>query len=331
MKNLTYVGIGTGSATTLILVILFINTPNSVEDENDIQKIYEYSLNLVNEDRKNHGFTELALGDNGAAQIRADDMLKNKYFSHWSSEKTKPYVAYSKTGGKGLVIENIAQTEWRCTGNCMLGLSDMLGEITLHEKNMVYDDAHVNWSHRDTILDPYVTKVNFGISYNDEYLYFVQHFERNLIEWDNISLETDGTLLLSGSMSPKFTLDKIFIYKDPEPIRLTSDELNSEKPYSNPYYDSGMLAGIIVHESESQRYNECEDGKLVIETEFDKNLCISYKTYSNKSLEENEIDISIDVSDWLNQNGVHTMYVQIYDINNDRMVEATSLTLEYLN
>jgi len=76
-------------------------------------------------------------------------------------------------------------------------------------------------------------------------------------------------------------------------------------------------------------YEECKVGKIIINDEFGNANCIDYVIFDNNNVNSNEIDISIDVSKWLESNGVHTMYVVLNNANNER-VDATSITLEYL-
>ena len=76
-------------------------------------------------------------------------------------------------------------------------------------------------------------------------------------------------------------------------------------------------------------YEECEIGKIIINDEFGNTNCIDYVIFDNNSVHSNEIDVSIDVSEWLESNDVHTLYVVLNNENNER-VDSTSITLEYL-
>ena len=356
VSNLAILGISTGGAVLAIVsVLLFVNsgmvTGNesvTLKEENhvkeketpELQDIYNHALDLVNKDRLDHGLSVLSLGDNMAAQHHADDLLKNKYFSHWNSEGLKPYVEYTKADGRGSVAENIASTELYCAkeeNSCMPDSFDVLEEVAIHEYAMIHNDTHADNRHRDTILDPFNTHVNFGIAYDDERLYFVQHFERNLVDWDNFSLQDNDTLLLAGNItSSEFLLNEIFIYEDPASASLSTEQLNNDIPYNYGHYDMGDLVGVILSPPPSNKmYAECDDGALKI-TEIDGKACIHYEVYEENTNLQNNLDITVDVSKWLNQDRdndyIHTIYITLMNKQDkDIITEATSVTLEYLN
>jgi len=257
-------------------------------------------------------------------------MLEVDYFSHWNSDGVKPYVTYTLFGGRGYVAENISHTFSQCpTSNCIPSVVDPLKNIQSLHYMMMYDDALSNWGHRDTIIAPYSTHVNFGIAYDDENFYFAQHFETNIIEWDKIKL-ANAELEMVGKLPDGFSMMQIEIYADENPKTLTGKTLNEESPYNQNYYDRGELVGMFLKSPPANSsYEECQVGKTNIYDEFGNTSCIDYAIFDNISGHSNKIDISVDVSKWLESNGVHTLYVVLNNANNDR-VDATSITLEYL-
>ncbi|MDE2589252.1 MAG: diguanylate cyclase, partial [Patescibacteria group bacterium] len=89
------------------------NLPPTKED------LYQYALAIVNKDRADHGLRSLSLSHISSAQNHADDMLNAEYFSHWNTDGVKPYVTYTKLGGRGDVNENISVTSSYCpSSNC---------------------------------------------------------------------------------------------------------------------------------------------------------------------------------------------------------------------
>ncbi|HMK33169.1 MAG TPA: CAP domain-containing protein [Nitrosopumilaceae archaeon] len=290
------------------------------------EELYQYALQLINEDRKSHGVAPVVLSDTTSAQNHADDMLNAKYFSHWNTNGVKPYVTYTKVGGKGDVAENISYVEAHClSGNCYFNSFDPFKQINGSEYRMMYDDAKSNWGHRDNIINPNHTHVNLGVSYDNERFYFVEHFENNIVNWDTIQMI--GTQLhLVGEMSSDYSLEQINVFSDPTPKILVAQDLDSQLPYNAGYYDQGKLVGMIVPKlGVGYYYPECDKGKITISSSNGQQ-CIEYTTFENTS--SSGIDISVDVSKWMGS-GLHTIYVYLKKPNSEQ-VGATSLTLEYL-
>jgi len=91
----------------------------------DLPSLYAYALKIVNDDRKANGLGPVALSNIQSAQNHANDQLALKYFSHWNSDGVKPYVVYTKLGGRGNVAENNYYTYSYCpTSNCLENIYD---------------------------------------------------------------------------------------------------------------------------------------------------------------------------------------------------------------
>ena len=335
---------------SIVVLILGIFLLTSQDDENsqlvvsnssmqtqDIQNLpksheefVQFALNLVNDDRKKHGVLPVSLGNNSAAQNHANDMLQTKYFSHWNSDGVKPYVTYTFFGGRGGVAENIATTFSTCpTFNCIPTVFDPYNEIETLQYGMMYDDAASNWGHRDVIIDPNNTQVNFGIAFDNENFYFVQHFETNIIEWTKIELVITE-LKMVGKLPDEFSIAQIGIFSDANPKPLSGKTLNEESPYNQNFYDQGKLVGMILEPPQTNSYyEECDVQKISFTDELGNMECIYYEIYNNHSNLSNYIDIFVDVSYWLELDGVHTLNVVLSNEQNESVV-ATSITLEYL-
>ena len=279
-----------------------------------------------------HGVKPVKLGGIGSAQAHADDMLQNKYYSHWYSDNVKPYVVYTKMGGRGSVGENIAKTTSTCpTGFCLPNVYDPKKEIAGHQYRMMYDDAESDWGHRDNILDPHHITVNFGIAYDNEHFYFVQHFETYLLRINNVSMSSDSVFGIDAEIPPEYSVSNISIYEDPKSKQLSATVLNNQAPYNIGYYDQGELVGLLVPILPPNRYyEECSPG-MIKSTDEEGNLsCISYESYTNFSQSPNRINIKTDVSKWLEREGLHTIYLVLENKDTGEKVAATSITLEYL-
>lgn len=296
----------------------------------DLPSLYAYALKIVNDDRKANGLGPVALSNIGSAQNHANDQLALKYFSHWNSDGVKPYVVYTKLGGRGNVAENDYYTYSYCpTSNCLENTYDPYVEIKRGEDSMINNDAASNWGHKKNILDPNHTHVNFGIAYTNDRFYFIENFENNLVNWQTIKL-TGGTLMLSGTILPGYTMDSIDVFSDPSPKALTENDLDNSPPYNAGYYDQGTDVGMIVpRPMGNSYYPECSPGKITASFSDGKSDCLDYTMYVNNSISPNGINTVIDVSKWLDTGGLHTIYLNLKDPSGN-VAPATSWTLEYL-
>jgi len=205
-------------------------------------ELVAYALELINNDRADYGLPPVELGDNIAAQEHAEEMLQNKYLSHWNLAGLKPHMRYTLYGGEGSVAENAAYMGF-FYDEPHAATVDPKTAIAQLEYDMMYDDAASNWGHRDTILNRWHNKVNIGISYDENNLALVQDFENNYIIWDEPPRYEDGLFTLEG----RTTLGKvvsIVLYYDPPPQPLTKTQLINP-PYDGSY-SLGEEAGYIL-------------------------------------------------------------------------------------
>ena len=295
------------------------------------QELYQYALERVNEDRKKHGVLPVNLGTSTSAQNHADDQLQNSYFSHWNSKGVKPYVTYTQLGGTASVGENNAFTSTTCpTSNCISNVWNPYEQIKSHQYGMMYDDAHSNWGHRDNIIDPHHTLVNFGISWNENEFYFVQQFETEIIQWNNLEIVNDRILNLNGKIPSNYKLSSISIFEDSSSKQVSGTSLNNEFPYNAGYYDQGRFVGMLVEPPQTGYfYEECSNGKLST-SGTGGTQCVNYIIYDEIGTQINQLNIRADVSQWLSENNLHTIYVTLEDTTTEESVQVTSLTLEYL-
>lgn len=298
------------------------NTPPSKEE------LYQYALKIINQDRITHGVKPVSLDNLSSAQNHADDMLNAGYFSHWNTDGVKPYVTYTKLGGRGSVDENISITEAYCpSSNCNPNSFDPFKQINDSEYGMMYDDAGSNWGHRDNILDPEHTDVSIGVAYDNEKFYFVEHFENNIVKWQTVKLDGDQ-LHLVGNVPAGYSLFQIDVFADPSPEPLTKFSLDDKQPYNLGYYDQGEFVGVMLpRPAAHSHYPECSQGKAILDTTKGE-VCVDYVTYSNISIVPNGFDVSPDVSKWTGS-GLHTIYV-VLKKPSGKQVDASSITLEYL-
>ena len=104
-------------------------------------------------------------------------------------------------------------------------------EIRDFQWSMMYDDAHADWGHRDTIIDPDYDTVNIGIAYNNSGLSFYQHFEyTELVYIEKPSIE-NGNLKLRARTVNDHRIVGVSIYYDHPLQSKTPEEIGSLKSY----------------------------------------------------------------------------------------------------
>ncbi len=203
----------------------------------------EFAVGLINQDRADHSLPPVALGSNPAAQLHAEDMLAHDYLGHWWTDGSKPYMVYTKTGGRSYVAENAAISGWtqqrwqdqRCDSVMVIcQITEPREVLVEHQWGMMYDDAHANWGHRDNILRETHRFVNLGIAWNGRLTTFIQHFEGGDAAADGPpSLSENGTLSLSLSklVSNLEVGGAVSIYYDPPPTPKTPAQIETLRSY----------------------------------------------------------------------------------------------------
>lgn len=296
------------------LAIVESTTDVTVATAPNLENLYIHALDLTNADREKHGFNPVALSSIGSAQDHADDMLEYGYFSHWNTQGVKPYVTYAEHRGTGYVGENLATMYWE---GMVLHPENIISDL---HWDMMYDDAESDWGHRDNILGPFHTHVNFGITHDSNSLYFVQHFETNIGLKHEIR---NGMLSLTDNLPAGYSIDGLGIYKDSNKRTLTASQLDNTPPYSQGFYSlPGEVAYLVEKPSGNAYYEECAPGKITLYSDDGSTSCTSYGLY-----EISGNMIQAYVSEWSNaSDGLYFMGVFVSNEN-----EQTIGSLIWLN
>ena len=171
----------------------------------------QLALDLINGDRRDNGLQLIALGDNPAAQMHAEEMLKHNYVGHWWVNGRKPYMVYSQNGGTSYASENAVaagytELQWSAGGcggaqaNCEVPVPETAIE-DLHRSMVDPDEGSVR-ARRDRILGRGHRMVNIGIAWNDRRVVLVQHFEGG-------AAEALGPPILINKRYLSFTVQKV--------------------------------------------------------------------------------------------------------------------------
>ena len=193
-----------------------------------------YMLELINAERVQAGLNPVALGDNIAAQLHAENSLADCYSSHWGTDGLKPYMRYSLAGGYQSNGENGSGNDY------CIKASD--GYRAIDSVKSEINDAMAGWmrsaGHRSNILDPWHKKVNIGIAYDRYNALLYQHFEGDYVEYDRMPEIANGIRSLSGTTKngAQFSKDGdlgVQIYYDPPPHDLAGGQVARTYCYDN--------------------------------------------------------------------------------------------------
>ncbi len=92
-----------------------VSIPEPPPEPLDLEALYVYGLELINEQRVAHGVSPVVLSDNTAAQAHAEELAAHCIVTHWSTAGLKPYMRYSLAGGYQTAAENVMGRGW-CDG-----------------------------------------------------------------------------------------------------------------------------------------------------------------------------------------------------------------------
>ena len=166
----------------------------------------------------------VALGNNGAAQAHAEDMLSNCYSNHWSIQGLTPTTRYAFAGGHNYATEIITASSYCYTWR------DGVRAIDIEDKARgVVDSFWTSPGHWEAVVDPLNTHVNIGLAWDTYNFQRALVFERDFIEYDVLQLDGNvltvaGTLRNGAVVYGSSDLDIAFEYRPP-PTTLTVGQL----------------------------------------------------------------------------------------------------------
>jgi len=306
-----------------------------------IEELKQYALKKINESRAKYGLPVVELGENNAAQVHANELLKTEMLSHWTTDGMKPYMRYSLYNGHDNVVQNIAQSKYGLVSITIRGpSSDIFDNARLDackrgiaictdtidpyksiddlEYAMMYNDQKCCQNgHRDNILDKHHTHVALGIAYNKFYFAIVQNFENRYTVWNTpISYSNASkTVFMSGNVKNNATFKALTVNYDPLPSEKTYKE-NLDKHS----YQEGMPIADIVKPSSYLGNVHYRYPKLNL-IEADKWIVNNKQGNDNNYIENNNsnFDISFSMNKLTNKygKGVYTINVWYTDESNE--------------
>lgn len=276
-----------------------------------LEQLYVYALELINDDRVNYGLNPVSLSNNQAAQVHADDMLKMGTLSHYLSDGEKPYMVYTRFGGLGYVAQNAAFDGYsnipQCNSpNVICTQINPKQSMNSSEYDMMYNDQASNWDHRDNILDKHHTNVSIGIAYDKYSFYMTQNFENNYINYTLPITENNGTVSFSGNLTSG-SIQNIGVYYDPLPTPQTYQEHKNDG-----FYEMGSQLAIIQPPPQAGEYYAPSNETFEV---------------ADKWMQQgNYVSVSFDLSPLVTTPGVYTVIVFLEDSAGPFPVTSYSIT-----
>ena len=185
-----------------------------------------FMLDLINDERRKAGVPAVSLGNNNAAQIHAENSMRDCISSHWSADGLGSPMRYSLAGGYQSERENVSGLDY-CLSDEERPMYRPIESIegNLREIMQGYMDSP---GHRDNILDPWHRKVNVGLDWDIHQMWNVQDFERGYVNCPAPPTIQDTTLSLSCTTTdvlPSRSFVQIILY-DPPPHTLTRGQVS---------------------------------------------------------------------------------------------------------
>lgn len=295
----------------ITIIVIPVSKPSQIITEKSNDELVQYALEKINEDRQKNNLNPVLLSYNSAAQIHAEDVLKQRKISHWMSNGEKPYMTFTRLGGTGAVSQNVGFSGFadpeECTNyNVICEKIDPFDSIKQSEYSMMYDDAQSNWGHRDNILQPYHTHVSLGIAYDDYTFVFVQNFEDNYLV-SNSPISITGNYVSINSDLKSGSIQNIGIFYD----SLPTPELYLQHRNDGYYEMRNNMAVVVQPPPPNSHYYQPSEYKLI---EADR-----WNTSGNSVL------IDFDLSSVLTIPGVYTVGVWVNEDGESFLVTNYSI------
>ena len=154
-----------------------------------------HMLELINHERSSRGLVAVAMAYNEGAQLHAEDLVENRYMSHWNLRGETPSMRHTWAGGHDYSAENLSfrrvldapagfcapPVSEQALDGVMAGLMDSPG-------------------HRDNILRPHHREVNIGIANSCHAMAVAQVFEGEYVRFSQPPELTEGRLAMAGQV-----------------------------------------------------------------------------------------------------------------------------------
>ena len=209
----------------------------------------QFMLDLINEERRKAEVPEVSLGDNNAAQIHAENSIRDCVSSHWGTDGLGPPMRHSLAGGYQSNAENVSGWDYCITDeerSRYRPIQSVQSNLRQHMNGYMGSTGHKN-----NILDPWHRKVNLGLTWDTHQMWNVQHFEGDYTDCSVLPTIEGTTLQVSCTVSEVFPSDYFVqqIFYDPPPHALTRGQLARVYGYS-----SGRKVALLRQRAPAGRF-----------------------------------------------------------------------------
>ena len=223
----------------------------------DLDAVYEYALQLINEARAAEGVAPVVLGTNTAAQRHAEDAAEHCVTSHWGSDGLLPYMRYSLAGGYHGNSEN-GSGRPASVSDCDEARGVPWSDATAIESHM--DGLMRSSGHRVNILTPEWRQVSLGFGRRGDSTFFFQQFETDAVEFTELP-SFDGTVLrfagrTKGGVTPLWGGQAVALSYDPLPEPIPREQWSGTGSYG---YGRGVVWLPLTRSSDEHSFEFSAD------------------------------------------------------------------------
>lgn len=214
-----------------------IATPQPGDFSLDNGSLQQLMLNLINQDREANGLTTVAWDETAAqtGQLHAEEMVQEKYFSHWNSSGLGPDHRYVLAGGAHAVMEN-SYAYWHIAQNGQGAPTEDWEAIIVQAEQTLMNSP----GHRANILNPAHTHVGIGMAYDAATGHFrlTQEFVNQYVVLERslpLTAAPGSSVRLQGQIGGNDHSRLLFsLAFEPFPATLSLPELAQRNTYVSP-------------------------------------------------------------------------------------------------
>jgi uncharacterized protein YkwD len=216
-------------------------SPSSKAASTDITQIERVVVDLINEDRRKAGLTQVTWDETAAKAARqhVSDEANIGFISHWGLDGVKPQRRYTLAGGLDVVDENESVTLWPEGGFQGVSKEQLQTIVSEHQSAMV-NELPPDDGHKKNILDPHHTGVGVAIVVGKYGVAMAQEFTNHYSNMTPLpSTATPGsTVTLKGRIDKEYQITGIYGVMEPLPVPMTKEQLMQTHSYSDPSWDT---------------------------------------------------------------------------------------------
>lgn len=161
-----------------------------------------HMLELINRERSLRGLESVVMAYNEGAQLHAEDLVENRYMSHWNLRGETPSMRHTWAGGHDYSAENLS---FRGVLDAPAGFcASPVSEQVLDGVMAGLMDSP---GHRDNILRSYHREVNIGIANSCHAMAVAQVFEGEYVRFSLPPELAGGRLAMAGQVASEVNLN----------------------------------------------------------------------------------------------------------------------------